>query len=160
MIKNMLTVGITGLLALSAVPATAADDVTVIELTQIGCQFLESENGVDRGFSPQSPEDCKRINGGTAEERLAEHEVLELQPGRYVFRVTNKNVPYELGFFLREPDYDWSNPVHQATKTAVSGGGLVQGKTQDYEVTLEPGEYIYSCPLNPTPNYRIVVAEG
>jgi hypothetical protein len=24
-------------------------------------------------------------------------------------------------------------------------------------VTLEPGEYLYSCPLNTTPNYRLVV---
>ena len=22
---------------------------------------------------------------------------------------------------------------------------------------LEPGEYLYSCPLNPTPDYRLVV---
>ena len=22
---------------------------------------------------------------------------------------------------------------------------------------LKPGDYIYSCPLNPTPNYRIIV---
>ena len=41
--------------------------------------------------------------------------------------------------------------------TSVSGGGLKTGVTKDYEVQLEPGEYIYSCPLNPTPNYRIVV---
>ena len=28
---------------------------------------------------------------------------------------------------------------------------------KDYEVTLKPGEYVYSCPLNTTPNYRLVV---
>ena len=22
---------------------------------------------------------------------------------------------------------------------------------------LEPGEYVYSCPLNPTPDYRLIV---
>ncbi|MBT5918489.1 MAG: hypothetical protein HOH26_08155, partial [Alphaproteobacteria bacterium] len=74
------------------------------------------------------------------------------------FRVTNKNVPYELGFWVREKGYNWKNPMHLATKTSVSGGGLVTGKTQDYEVTLKPGEYVYSCPLNPTPDYRLVVA--
>ena len=40
-----------------------------------------------------------------------------------------------------------------------AGGGLTLGETKDYEVTLEPGEYEYSCPLNPTPDYRIVVAD-
>ena len=43
---------------------------------------------------------------------------------------------------------------------SISGGGLATGSTQDYEVTLEPGEYVYSCPLNPTPDYRLTVVEG
>ena len=74
-----------------------------------------------------------------------------------LFRVTNKDVPYELGFWLRESDYDWLNPIHKLTKTSVSGGGLSLGTTQDYEVELKPGEYLYSCPLNTTPDYRLVV---
>jgi len=160
MIRTMFALGAGALLGFAASQAAAAPDATVIELTQTGCQFLESENGVDRGFEPRSAEDCNRINARTGGARLAEHRALMLKPGDYIFRVTNTDVPYELGFFLREPDYDWRNPLHQATKTAVSGGGLVQGKTQDYAVTLEPGEYIYSCPLNPTPNYKIVVSDG
>jgi hypothetical protein len=66
-------------------------------------------------------------------------------------------VPYELGFWLREHDYNWKNPIHKLTKVSVSGGGLVTGATQDYEGELEPGEYLYSCPLNPTPDYKLVV---
>ena len=31
------------------------------------------------------------------------------------------------------------------------------GTTQEYEVELSEGEYLYSCPLNPTPDYRLVV---
>ena len=42
---------------------------------------------------------------------------------------------------------------------AQSGGGLVAGATQDYAIELTPGEYVYSCPLNPTPDYRLVVTE-
>lgn len=137
--------------------AAVAADPTVIELTQTGCQFLESENEVDHGFVTKSKADCNRINGETGDQRLADAMVIEVPAGSYVFRVTNKNVPYELGFWLREADYQLGNPVHKLTKTSVSGGGLALGKTQDYEIELEPGEYLYSCPLNPTPDYRLVV---
>ncbi len=27
----------------------------------------------------------------------------------------------------------------------------------DYAVTLKAGEYLYSCPLNSTPDYKLVV---
>ena len=135
-----------------------SQQATVIDLTQVGCQFLESENGVDHGFQPRRSQDCVEINANTGEQRLFQAQVLNLPPGKYIFRVTNKNVPYELGFWLREYDYSLNNPLHKLTKTSVSGGGLVIGETRDYEVELEAGvKYIYSCPLNPTPNYSIVV---
>ena len=147
-----------GLAIASAGQTAAAAEPQVIELTQIACQFLESENGVDRDFETAEKADCEAINAQTGAGRLAESEVLTLAPGRYVFRVTNLDVPYDLGFWLREQDYDWKNPIHKLTKTSVSGGGLVTGATKDYEVELLPGEYLYSCPLNSTPDYKLVVA--
>ena len=143
-------------LALATQGASAAKTM-VIELTQVPCQFIESENGVDHGFTTTKKADCDAINAGTGSERLAKAKVLELTPGTYVFRVTNKNVPYDLGFWVREFDYDWRNPIHHVTKTSVSGGGLRLGQTKDYEVDLDPGEYLYSCPLSTTPDYRLVV---
>lgn len=143
---------------LTGAPSELAAAPRVITLTQIPCQFVESENGVDHGFETSKKADCEAINARTGEERLAKAGPLRLEPGKYVFRVTNKNVPYELGFWLREHDYDWRNPLHKLNKTSVSGGGLTEGKTKDYEVTLEAGKtYLYSCPLNPTPDYRIEV---
>ncbi len=141
-----------GILAASGMQSASADSATVIDLTQTGCQFVESENGVDRGYSPKSAADCKTINADTGDQRLAEAETLKLKPGNYIFRVTNKNVPYELGFWLRGDGL-----VDRATLPSVSGGGLTTGATKDYEITLKPGEYVYSCPLNPTPDYRLVV---
>jgi hypothetical protein len=145
-------------MVLASQPASAAQD-NVITLTQIACQFLESENGVDHGYTTSKKADCDAINANSAAQRLAEAEVLTLPAGDYTFRVTNKDVPYELGFWLREKDYDWRNPLHKLTKTSVSGGGMHLGVTQDYAVALEPGEYLYSCPLNTTPDYRLVVTE-
>ena len=142
-----------------AAPASGAAAVQVIELTQTACQFLEPEGGVDHGFTTTAKADCEAINAASGEERLGSAEVLTLAPGSYVFRVTNSNVPYELGFWLRDEDYNWKNPLHQLTKISVSGGGLTTGATKDYEVELKPGEYLYSCPLNPTPDYRLIVTE-
>ncbi len=156
-VRSAMGAAVIGLTAAFAGPAISAQEVKVIELTQVACQFLESENGVDHGFTTTSKADCETINGETGARRLAEAKVIELEAGTYVFRVTNRDVPYDLGFWLREHDYNWKNPLHQLTKTSVSGGGLAPGTTKDYEVELAPGEYLDSCPLNTTPDYRLVV---
>lgn len=140
------------LLAGLAPPVYAEPQVVV--LTQLPCQFVESENGTDHGFRSHSATDCEAINARTGAERLAAAKVLRLKPGAYVFRVSNKNVPYELGFWLRGDGL-----IARARLPGVSGGGLTTGTTQDYAVELTPGEYVYSCPLNPTPDYKLVVAE-
>jgi len=147
------------LAALAALPgAGSAAAAEVIDLTQTGCQFVEPE-GMDHDYKTMKKADCEAINAKTADERLAEAAVIKLKPGDYVFRVTNENVPYELGFWLREEDYDWRNPIHKVSKISVSGGGLTPGTTKDYAVTLKPGEYLYSCPLNTTPDYKLVVSK-
>ncbi|WP_186300291.1 hypothetical protein [Denitromonas ohlonensis] len=140
------------LLALGMGTAQAAAEPTVIHLNQVGCQFLESEHDINRGYTPMTADDCRKINADTGDKRLAEAKVLNLKPGRYVFRVSNQNVPYELGFWLRGDGL-----AARALLPSVSGGGLVTGKTQDYEIELKAGEYVYSCPLNPTPDYKLVV---
>jgi hypothetical protein len=133
-------------------PPSLAEEPTVIALTQTPCQFLESEKDVNHGFATTRKEDCEAINSKTGSQRLVKAKVFELKPGKYVFRVTNKNVPYSLGFWLRGDGLiDW------ARLPSVSGGGLTKGTSKDYHVELKAGEYIYSCPLNPTPNYRLIV---
>lgn len=131
----------------------------VVTLTQTACQFIESEDGVDRGFKSTSKADCDAINAQSGEQRVNGSKPLVLKPGTYTFRVKNRDVPYELGFWLREADYDWRNPLHKLTKTSVSGGGLTKGTAKDYTVELKPGEYLYSCPLNTTPDYHLIVRE-
>ena len=122
------------LLAMHAGSLAAAP--TVIELNQVPCQFLEPEGEVNHGFQSRASDDCATINARTGEARLAKVE------------------PLVLGFWLRG-----AGLVSRATLPSVSGGGLTTGKTQDYRITLAPGEYVYSCPLNPTPDYPVVVRE-
>jgi len=122
----------------------------VIELTQTGCQFLETESK-DYEYVTKAKADCEKINTDTLAEREAGFKSLNLKPGKYIFRVTNRNVPYNLGFYLR------GQGDSKGTLPKVSGGGLKEGVTKDYEITLKPGEYVFSCPLNPTPDYPIIV---
>lgn len=139
-------------LALSLYAHPAAAQAKIVELTQVPCQFLESEGGRDHGFQSTWAAECEAINAKTAKLRLAAAKPLELPPGRYVFRVGNHNVPYELGFWLRGESL-----LDRARLPSVSGGGLSAGKRQDYAIDLKPGNYVFSCPLNPTPDYRLIV---
>lgn len=127
--------------------ADAASPV-VVTLTQTPCVIVEAEKG-PKEFSSKNSEDCVRINKVTIKER--NFQTLRLKPGKTIFRVTNKNVPYELGFYLR------GKGVKKLILPAVSGGGLKTGITKDYAIDLKPGEYLFSCPLNPTPDYPLVV---
>lgn len=122
----------------------------IVTLTQTGCQFLETESK-DYEYQTTKAEDCNQINSKTLAERKKGFKPLLLLPGKYTFRVTNSDVPYELGFYLR------GEGVSQVTLPKVSGGGLNKGNSQDYQITLKPGKYVFSCPLNPTPDYPIVV---
>jgi len=140
-----------GVLVLSG--AAHAAEPTVIALTQVGCQFLESENGMNHGYQPAQSSDCEAVNERTGAERLDKAKTFKLEPGKYVFKVTNENVPYSLGFWLRG-----DGVLNRARLPSVSGGGLTLGATKDYHIDLKPGEYVYSCPLNPTPNYKLIVS--
>jgi len=141
----------TALTALGAANLAQAEEAKVIELTQTPCQFVEVETG-DHGYTSTKKADCETINAKEGDARLAKSKTLNLAPGKYIFRVTNKNVPYGLGFYLRGDGL-----VNRATLPSVSGGGLNPGVTKDYEITLKEGEYVFSCPLNPTPDYKIMV---
>jgi len=125
-------------------------EAQTINLTQTGCQFIETESK-DYQFKTTQAEDCKGINSKTLADRKKGFKPLKLKPGKYIFRVSNRDVPYELGFYLR------GEGVSSVTLPKVSGGGLNKGTTQDYQINLKPGNYVFSCPLNPTPDYPITV---
>lgn len=55
------TTALGALMLLAAGPLPAAEPPRVIELTQVPCQFLESEGGKDRGYQSRSIKDCEAI---------------------------------------------------------------------------------------------------
>ncbi len=122
-----------------------------ISLTQTGCQFLEPE-GKDLGIKPMSAKECRAFNKTTKKTRSKDHKPLELAPGKYTFDVRNTDVPYELGFYLRAADRDLIPFMPR-----VSGGGIFKGQSRSFTINLVEGDYVYSCPFNPTIDYRIRV---
>lgn len=81
---------------------------------------------------------------------------LKVKPGTYVFEVSNNDVDHEVGFVLapKKASIDAEDHIKQAylSKTIKAGE-----TASSQEVTLEKGEYVYFCPLNPTPQYTLIV---
>lgn len=82
---------------------------------------------------------------------------LTLEAGTYKFEVQNSGVDHEVGLVLapKSDEITEADHIQNAYVTQVVKDGEVQECKG--EVTLEKGEYVYFCPLNPTPQYTITV---
>ncbi len=82
---------------------------------------------------------------------------LTLSEGSYVFEVSNNQAAKEVGLVLVPKGKDASKPENHI-KTAYVTTVVKEGKTEKTNVTkLSKGEYVYFCPLNPTPQYTLTV---
>ncbi len=80
-----------------------------------------------------------------------------LEAGAYVFEISNNNVGHQVGFVLMPKGKDASKPENHI-KTAYVTKVVDNNSTQSSNVThLEKGEYVYFCPMNPTPQYTLIV---
>jgi len=80
---------------------------------------------------------------------------LTVAPGSYVFDVTNNGIDHAVGFVVAPVGKtDQEHHIQEAyVQKTISDGESSKSKV----VTLEKGEYVYFCPLNPTPQYKLVV---
>ncbi len=80
---------------------------------------------------------------------------MHLSAGDYVFEIVNNGVDHEVGFVIApEGKTDAENHIQEAyVKEMVATGK----SSMTQEVTLEKGTYVYFCPLNPTPQYKLIV---
>ena len=82
---------------------------------------------------------------------------VKLSEGTYVFAISNTGVGHNVGFVLVPKGKDASKPENHI-KNAYVTKAVETGKTQkSNEVKLKKGEYVYFCPLNPTPQYTLIV---
>ena len=80
---------------------------------------------------------------------------ITLSEGTYVFEIANTEVGHNVGFVLAPKGK--TDPKHHIKNAYVTK--QVENNTTGHskEVKLKKGEYVYFCPLNPTPQYTLVV---
>ncbi len=82
---------------------------------------------------------------------------LTLSPGVYHFEVQNDNAGKDVGLVVAPKKEEIAETDHiqnAYVQELVKDGQTVSCKG---DVVLEKGEYVYFCPLNPTPQYTITV---
>ncbi len=78
---------------------------------------------------------------------------ITLSEGTYIFEIANNDVGHNVGFVLA-PKADVKKHIKNAYVTKAVANNT---KGTSNKVTLEKGEYVYFCPLNPTPQYTLIV---
>ena len=78
---------------------------------------------------------------------------ITLSEGTYIFEIANNKVGHNVGFVLA-PKSDVNKHIKSAYVTKPVANN---SKSTSNKVTLKKGEYVYFCPLNPTPKYTLVV---
>jgi plastocyanin len=80
---------------------------------------------------------------------------LTLSPGDYIFEIANNGIDHEVGFVLTPKGK--TDQAHHIKNAYVTSTVKKNSKSNSKKVTLKKGKYIYFCPLNPTPQYTLVV---
>lgn len=78
---------------------------------------------------------------------------ITLKAGDYIFEISNNNVGHKVGFVLAPK----SNPKAHIKTAYVTKAVENNSKESSNITTLEKGEYVYFCPMNPTPQYTLTV---
>jgi hypothetical protein len=84
-------------------------------------------------------------------------QALTLKEGSYIFEISNNNVGGQVGFVLVPKGKDASKPENHITTAYVTKVVDNNTKEKSNVTTLAKGEYVYFCPMNPTPQYTLTV---
>lgn len=80
-----------------------------------------------------------------------------LTEGDYIFEISNKNVGHQVGFVLVPKGKDASKAENHIKTAYVTKAVENNSKETSKTTSLTKGEYVYFCPLNPTPQYTLIV---
>ena len=80
---------------------------------------------------------------------------LTLSAGNYQFEITNNGVDHKVGFVLAQKGK--TDAAHHLKNAYVIETVAKNTTGSTNLVTLTKGDYVYFCPLNPTPQYVLTV---
>ncbi|NAS29596.1 hypothetical protein GTQ40_01295 [Flavobacteriaceae bacterium R38] len=103
-----------------------------------------------------SAQEVKKVALEQTKGEFTQKEV-KLSAGTYVFEISNNNVGHDVGFVLVPKGKDASNPKNHIKNAYVTKAVANGKKESTNKVTLKKGEYVYFCPLNPTPQYTLII---
>jgi plastocyanin len=123
----------------------------VISILVIALAFTLNTNAQDKMMKKAKTIALEQTKGEFTQKALT------ISEGTYVFEVSNNHAAKEVGLVLVPKGKDASKPENHI-KTAYVTQVAKDGETQKTKATtLAKGEYVYFCPLNPTPQYTLTV---
>ena len=105
-------------------------------------------------FSSVFAQEAKTV---TLEQTEGEFTVKELtlKEGNYIFNIQNSGIDHEVGFVLAPKGM--TDAKHHIKEAYVTKKVATNMTVPTNEVMLKKGMYTYFCPLNPTPEYTLIV---
>lgn len=145
---------IAGLMAPAAQPWTpkllkSTAGVPVVQLEITRCMIPAAEVDPLPLAAPDAKR-CERLNRASLGARTLRK--MRLIEGTYVFRVTNKDVPWRIDFAVKG--------AHDRSLPKAAGGSLKMGQIAEYTIDLKRGVYVFSSPLGGTIDYPLLVEEA
>lgn len=131
--------------ALQAGVASRQDDRVVLRLHIGDCHIQEAE---PYAAAQERSTACREFNRETFDGRR--QRVLHLPSGRVDVLIYNRSGRAETGLWLRAV-------TDAEPRTVASTGGVRADSPQLLSLDLAPGRYLYSSPVNPTPDYLLIV---
>ncbi len=123
----------------------------VISILVIALAFTLNSNAQDKMNTAVKTISLEQTKGEFTQKALTVSE------GTYVFEVSNNHAAEAVGLVLVEKGKDASKPENHI-KTAYVTTVVKDGAVEKSNATkLTKGEYVYFCPMNPTPQYTLIV---
>lgn len=125
------------------------DGIAVVQLGVTRCMIPSAEVDPLPLAAPDAKR-CERLNRASLSARTLRQ--MRLVEGTYIFRVTNKDVPWRIDFSLKG--------AHDRSLPKAAGGQLKKGQIAEYKIVLKRGVYAFSSPLGGTIDYPLLVEEA
>ena len=123
----------------------------IISILVIALTFTLTGNAQDKMKTETKVVSLEQTKGEFTQKAIT------LTEGDYIFEISNNNVGHQVGFVLVPKGKDASKPENHIKTAYVTK--VVDNNTKETSkvTTLEKGEYVYFCPMNPTPQYTLIV---